>query len=693
MNKAAFISWRWEQETWKICLAFIFLFLLLEPARFAPPFCDEAENLAGGMACAHGLVLYRDLFVTHMPLAQWLMAPVYPLFGTHPAGYRWAMIFYWCFILGICRRHAARAKVPVSLICLALWMGLSSYYFLGHMVLYHQFATGGLLILAGFWRRDWVRFPPTSGDAMLIGLGSVLALGSNPMAILPWGLFLCIIFMQIHGLEKARRTRFTGKVIAAIFLPAFIILCYLVWTHSFAPFFQCVYIVNRDYAGRYYLTGFVNLLWRQTIVQNARFFWGLLGGPPQFNRDLIHYVFGGMNLLALGWMARTYGWRAASYWFVVLLLGRLRGVGDHMDGAYYWLSGWVIAMLMGAQIENLVQAARNTYKKPVLANLAGPLFLKSLPLVFFFWGTVGLACGWYLWSTQWVRDYNITWELPNAKALTRDILEPGERVTSIPLQPTLVFLSNHDPAGGALYYLHYMADYEPVRARFMRSLQQQEATLLFTDWDDHIWGAFVPADYAAEAMRIVVNNYMPIGQCQGYEVLVANPKRSRVESQLLKSGRRELCVKSEWCFRPSALDPLKSGEVFIQPCFVTYNTPWPIFVVPAEWGWPGSQAGQLLLTIREKASGAVMVHQQLMEYFTPKCEYRADLGPNVTLRQLTWYELELTWRAPPQNDGPPLRSAELGNTLTLKSMSRTGVTMPERCLMFRIMRTCAPTDS
>lgn len=172
-----------------IMAASLGVFLLLNLPFVNADFCDESDNLVGGMLISQGWVVYRDYFSQHAPLPHLLSAVVHFLFGKGWALQRWSvaligLVNLWQLMALTRRRPDGTLFYALALFAI-LWPFYAVLYW-GYMVLADNIAAYATLPMAALVVDSlWNRARPSVFASAWLGVNLFMAGMSNPLMIYP----------------------------------------------------------------------------------------------------------------------------------------------------------------------------------------------------------------------------------------------------------------------------------------------------------------------------------------------------------------------------------------------------------------------------------------------------------------------------------------------------------------------------
>lgn len=182
-----------------ICL-FLLYFILCSAYLNQGVFCDEADNMVGGMVVADGGVVYRDFYSQHTPVMYYLCA-IFRLLGASSV-FQYRMFFYltlsliWIFMY--LRYQSTIGKMVMALYPVVYIVTMCNFNNLGHMVLSEQIQSQAMVILL----IELLLFFKTKAlklvNSIMISIAIAAGFGVAFMSLLAIGvIFAGVLFIEI----------------------------------------------------------------------------------------------------------------------------------------------------------------------------------------------------------------------------------------------------------------------------------------------------------------------------------------------------------------------------------------------------------------------------------------------------------------------------------------------------------------
>lgn len=353
-------------------------FLLLASFAVAYGFCDESDNMYGGMVIANGGVLYRDYVTQHTPVTYYLCA----LFALLGAGsveqFRLSYYLLEALIWGIVYiRHVNNfgwkkmLSLPIlevicisSVICLegtqVLSDGIQGILFVILLLEY--------LVYLKDKKLDWPRCCIIS----ICFWGSFGAAFVSAYALV-W-VVLVVIIIEIVDWSK-REVSFKGivqryyKLLIAIVVPFLAAVIYFKANHSLRRAFEQFYSFNREVYPKYagglgdnIAQPFINGVQNFFIIISDNF--NSIINAEATNVIIIQLL---ILVLAVGFLIIMYEkkkfWEA-SVFFLVMIFSATRGYGFH------GLASWYVAIMIIALNIEMIYEKLPKFAKPLLGLLS-----------------------------------------------------------------------------------------------------------------------------------------------------------------------------------------------------------------------------------------------------------------------------------------------------------------------------------
>ena len=228
-------------------------FLLGLTKLFYWQFVDEGNNLVYGWLISRGLVIYRDVFSQHFPLAYFWTAGVVSIFGNSQAIARISILVLQFVVFAYCMR-VTRFYLPIGITALA-W-GLTSQFHRGNLVLYDTFdgiflTAAAILVFSILLERSQVK------QSMLIVIGLLLGctMLSNPLLIYPSAIAIAGIGLSVIGLAWKQAWRESLRRIVWVALSIGVVVgafgLYLLITGAGPDFYRDVIWFNANVYNQY----------------------------------------------------------------------------------------------------------------------------------------------------------------------------------------------------------------------------------------------------------------------------------------------------------------------------------------------------------------------------------------------------------------------------------------------------------
>ena len=380
----------------------IFCLLLLFSFCVSGQFCDEIDNMLGGLMISHGGVLYRDYVAQHPPFAYYLCG-IFALFGAKSVeqfrlSYYLVVSVIWG-LLYIRHKHQFGIKMlvlPAIEIIIINSMELGVQY-TGSMVLSDCIQgvcfVALLLEFFKFCREKTLEW----GRAVIVSCCVWGSMGSAFLSayVLVWiALAFCVIELRIWKSEGISLSGFINrywKLLLALAIPLLFGAAYFALNHSLARAFDQFYLFNREVYVNYASLG--QSVWAPFILSLQNFFEAIVNN---FN-DLMNAKASDTKVLSLTilifassvliCMLKKGLYLYSFVLFSVLCCAGVRGYSSfHSTGAWY-VAVMIIVLFYDELLESLIKIAApvlvfiSVYSMCAFVHCIGDNFLSGQRIV------------------------------------------------------------------------------------------------------------------------------------------------------------------------------------------------------------------------------------------------------------------------------------------------------------------------
>lgn len=484
-------------------------------------FPDEGDNIAAGLLMTKGYVLYRDIFSHHFPLPYHWAAIVISLMGATLTPLRGSLLLFQASTFWLAQRYS-KFYLPIGLTAL-IWSLIGSVYF-HNLFLYQNFKSLSLFfVVVSTFAVTGKYITLRTDHALLIGIFSVFALFSDPLAIYVVGAVILALLLSTRNLKQI-------ALILLIVASAFLVYgAYLQAAGALTAFWDDVIHFNTSIYSKYTSVDRlpIKAYWRQAShglhIVDARW----LDFDPL--RPLDKY-----NVLPDRWFFTGFLYRASVLLLVVALLYRRK-----YGAALFLYLACVLSL--GARNQEILHAnhfilvalfAGTFFITTVLAEMkrqfsgrsfgfqqapakgkaksAVGIVLAICALVMAaLYGWLGLRGAGYIVDhrDQLSYSYNFTYY----RIVTREIRQltcnqPDIRLGFYPANPLLYFFSKILPVSKYLFLWPWVAD--KGLDEIIAELQSTKA-IVYVDPDADVWG-YKTRDYLAPLIQYLEQNYIKV---------------------------------------------------------------------------------------------------------------------------------------------------------------------------------------
>ncbi len=397
--------------TVQACLLGLVVFLLRFCLLHVGEFCDESDNMYGGMIIANGGVLYRDYVTQHMPIAYYICG-VFALLGA--GSIEQFRLSYYLVEAGLWMclwiRHFdfyGKWRIAILAVFEILIIPTVVKNF-GVQILSDSLqGIGFVILLLEFLKYlddkklDW-------GRSIIVSLAIYLCIGSAFVSL--YSLVWMFIFFVLNEYLECRGKRFAlrlfwwryFRLILSLLLPFVLCVLYFEFNHSLEIAFRQFYLFNREVYSKYiggfglnifqpFLESIKNLcvfvpshlhevlkmrtgtLMRYIVLFGALFgLWNSLKEKKHLQAMLVFLV-----MLFAG--SRGYGFHGIAMWYVAIFAIVI--LGDFKSLAVSRVSCCICAIVFCFALKPFVSSFRYSYEyiaKPV-SDLESRVISKTKP--------------------------------------------------------------------------------------------------------------------------------------------------------------------------------------------------------------------------------------------------------------------------------------------------------------------------
>ncbi len=506
LNEKNGVGIRKDQYLQGLLLGVLIFFLLCAFAR-KYVFCDEFDNIRGGLAIANGKVLYRDYITQHMPIMYYLNA-VFAIFGASSTE-QFRISYYifesliWVFLFIRHNKYYGKIKMIAlpALECIFLLSVMSPY----RCMVFAENIQGLLFVslLLEFIR--YIDDHKLSWDRCIVVSiciwGSIGTIFLSVYAILLLAiifLFCEILHYRITRIKLGNAFHRYYKLLLTLIVPILVFILYFHYHRALRIAFEQFYTFNREVYPNY-LDGYGESVFQPLIDSIYSyfgffydFFTSLLSATASFI-DLLRIILLIISSVAIiGLLENKHIIEGISVGSMMIFLA-YRNYGAH------GLAAWYIVIMI---IVLYVKQYRNVFKS----------FMKPVSALLF----ILLCCNYVV-----IAHDNLSYEQPTVSDLENKVIELTENdsdksimVDAFYYDSLYLLYKGRDTANPAVYMLPWYMDW--YEQKNVDVLLEEQPHVVIYNIDRITWDY---SYYNNTFDNVLLSNYTPLGN-DGWESTV-----------------------------------------------------------------------------------------------------------------------------------------------------------------------------
>ncbi len=366
----------------------IVVFLLLCTFAKGNPFCDEYDNLRGGMVIANGGVLYRDYITQHMPVMYYLCA-IFAKFGANSIeqfrlSYYILVAIIWVLLFIRHNAHYGAKKMFILPIIECIFTTLVVYPY-GNLVFAECFQGLLFTVLMLEFIRYYKDHHLNWDRCIIVSVCIWASLGTTFLSIYPLS-FLTILFLYLEIRQsfknksnlKSLLNRYY-KLAATMAVSPVAAFLYFKSNHALRAAYEQFYLFNRE-VYPHYVDGYGNKL-LQPLIDSIYYFFGIFSNVLN---DLISAKATEVDIIRIVLLVITVAIIVKMFEKKLVIEGLSLGLMMLFSASRsfeaHGLAAWYIAMLIICLYADLCKERFKAIGIPaiviVLIVLSGPFFIN-----------------------------------------------------------------------------------------------------------------------------------------------------------------------------------------------------------------------------------------------------------------------------------------------------------------------------
>lgn len=494
---------------------FLLYFILCSAYLNQGVFCDEVDNMVGGMVVADGGVVYRDFYSQHTPVMYYLCA-IFRLLGASSI-FQYRLFFYLTlsliWVLMYLRYKNYVGKFAMALYPVVYAVTMCNFDGLGHMVLSEQIQSQAMVVLMIelllFFQNKELKL----SNSILISIAIAAGFGVAFMALLPIAaVFVGVLYIEISdsvigkigvGATIVRIWKKYWRALLIIAVPFLAAFVYFAAFGLIRNVYDQAYLLNtKVYAT--YTGGFGGNILNTIVSPFQNYFSQLLSSlnalftDPFGNlRILLNYVVNIIFVIGLFKWRKSYGVIMAA--FIVL-------TGARGFTAFHSIPYWAVCIMMG-----LILAARwikahpqwKSYSVKQAACICSAVFLIVTPYMTTFTNIVPThetlaAVTQNVPATNSYEDY------------IQKLTGPEDTIYANTLNNTFYINADRFPASRMYNMVPWFADLFEDKA--VEDLSNNQPKVIIYDPKGTVWD-YVYEEFAPSVDRFIKENYTVMDIC------------------------------------------------------------------------------------------------------------------------------------------------------------------------------------
>ncbi|TXK76913.1 hypothetical protein [Paenibacillus sp. N3.4] len=477
-------------------LIFCFSYCLLFLYHRYFSFIDEADNILGALSIVKGQDIYSGFISQHVPFVYYFTA-IFALFGvkeyeTFRLCMSFAILAIWILMYINYSGFFGKKSFRIFIVIYSLTIPLHW----GNMILSDVFEGFALLVLL----LEFIKFTEikkmTIKSFIVISCCIFVSITSAFVSVYPiFIIFISFVLYELFKGEKKVKIDYKQYISFSIIilLPFCILIAYYYFTNNLSNFYFQSYQFNRIYYSKYLGGLGDNAL--QTLKQIPTNWMSYIANTLlTFTKEnIIHSLFIVFNLI---FVIKTFREKKFLSIVVFVYLGftGVRGYTDFHAAPYYFISLFIISMLLNEYINN-TKATEDNYK----------FSIKILSILFFI-----IIIANYLPNA----GTNITKPIGTMSTSSYDgyiqkLTEKEDVIWYSPIYPQAYIVNHRKPASKVYCLVPWMA--EAFTDQIINDLQSTKPKMIIFDKDGDVWG-YKNIIYASEIYNFILSNYTVLNQ-------------------------------------------------------------------------------------------------------------------------------------------------------------------------------------
>lgn len=486
---------------------------------FHESYPDEFDNISGGWYILHGLVIYKDFFTHHGPIAYFLAALVEVFSGNSFVRFRIVYsIFLFAFTIWTYWyvRRSVGKKDTVFWIPMLFVIAITSVYFWGQMLLadtisgYFLLPVFALIILKVFYKKIF-----TIGDLVVVSVLSFLTLLSSLTYtyvlafVYAYSLYL---YVRDNGIAL-RDYRNIGKALLVFATPYVLFGLYLLLTGSLSYYLYDGITFNQKYYIYNYprppgSTTINPVRFAVVIFNNFLMEWtALLIQVKDFNFNFpINITLAIADLFMMVYLLFNRKYLLSFFVLMILIFANARSnplISKETDyqSAVYIIFSLFAAVFMIFELFNTLKEHISTEKKAVYSLFLLLLSAYSLFSSFYLMRSFfGKAYGKYMGTAPRIYDR------PQLAPFVNDIVQPGEYTWIGPFQFEELFYTKPPIASRYQIFNPGEGSSQRIQSGLIQDFEENKPKVVWFDKRFYILGRD-PEEYGQQFIRYLNEHY------------------------------------------------------------------------------------------------------------------------------------------------------------------------------------------